>query len=121
MDKKVAMKWIKALRSGKYKQTSEVLRQTDENGKVGHCCLGVLAEISGVDKDFLNENGTLDEPDVRSRCGNIGDEEGTPRAGCIKIKIKKQLVDCTGLAQANDQGASFKAIATWIEKNYEKL
>ena len=38
-------KWIAALRSGKYKQTTDHLR-TDE----GFCCLGVGCDISGLGK-----------------------------------------------------------------------
>ena len=36
--------WIEALRSGKYQQTVECLRDAD-----GYCCLGVLADIQGVE------------------------------------------------------------------------
>lgn len=40
MKKAHALKWIKALRSGKYKQTTGVLRSDQ-----GYCCLGVLDQI----------------------------------------------------------------------------
>lgn len=43
MDKEIKAKWIKALLSGDYKQTSEKLRRT--NGETSYCCLGVLCEI----------------------------------------------------------------------------
>lgn len=44
MKKSVAMKWVEALRSGKYKQ-GKATRLKDNKG--GFCCLGVLCEISG--------------------------------------------------------------------------
>lgn len=44
-------RWIDALRSGKYKQTTRALRRFDTidiNGQdPRYCCLGVLCEISG--------------------------------------------------------------------------
>jgi hypothetical protein len=43
MDKDLKDKWVEALRSGKYKQGREVLR----NGDNEFCCLGVLADVNG--------------------------------------------------------------------------
>ena len=43
MNKENMMKWVAALRSGKYAQTKEILR--DEKG---FCCWGVMCDISGV-------------------------------------------------------------------------
>ena len=61
MEKREAMKWVKGLRSGKYKQAMGTLAKfeelDDEEFKcVGHCCLGVLADLQGYDlkdRDFL--------------------------------------------------------------------
>lgn len=38
-------KWIEALRSGKYRQTREILK----DGK-GYCCLGVLCDVTQPDR-----------------------------------------------------------------------
>lgn len=43
MKRSVAMKWVEALRSGKYKQT---LSELKNNQTGGFCCLGVLCDIS---------------------------------------------------------------------------
>jgi len=45
MNKKVAQLWIKALRSGKYKQGQNVL--LDEKNR--YCCLGVLCDLYNKD------------------------------------------------------------------------
>lgn len=45
MKKSIADKWIKELRNGKYNQTKYQLK--DDNG---YCCLGVLCDISNLDK-----------------------------------------------------------------------
>ncbi len=44
MDERVKKLWVKALRSGKYKQAKKRLRQ-DRAGVVRMCCLGVLCEV----------------------------------------------------------------------------
>ena len=43
MNKRTKAKWLKALRSGKYKQTRGKLQRGGRN-----CCLGVLAACMGV-------------------------------------------------------------------------
>ena len=58
-DVRLGVRWIKALRSGRYKQTRLGLR--DECDRPGFCCLGVLCSVSrlgkwrGVSYD-LNDN-----------------------------------------------------------------
>ena len=41
MDKKIKTRWLKALRSGKYKQGKQTLRTKDGE----YCCLGVLCDL----------------------------------------------------------------------------
>lgn len=118
MDKKLKAKWVKALRSGRYKQAEGFLKTAD--GKF--CCLGVLCTISGADwvAGAQNEqyptiggkrldivNGEILRPSARKRFGlthkqqdhltrlNDGDEFQTPQ-------IPKH---------------SFKKIADYISKN----
>mgnify|MGYP007046850129 CR=1 FL=1 len=45
MKKDIAKKWVKALRSGKFKQGQGTLKQYDSEGNIKHCCLGVLCEL----------------------------------------------------------------------------
>jgi hypothetical protein len=47
MKKVTKEKWIRALRSGKFKQGKQRLRADDG----GYCCLGVLCEITGNAKN----------------------------------------------------------------------
>ncbi len=54
MNAKIKRLWvIKALRSGKYRQAKEILR----NRSGSMCCLGVLCEIQGADWRELDDNG----------------------------------------------------------------
>ncbi len=45
MKAEVKEKWLKALRSGEYKQAKYGLKSKFEDGSVGYCCLGVLCDI----------------------------------------------------------------------------
>ena len=44
MKKSIKAKWVRALRSGKYKQGRKMLVQDTDCGKA-YCCLGVLCDI----------------------------------------------------------------------------
>jgi hypothetical protein len=60
MDPEVKVKWLEALRSGKYKQCTGLLKdQNPENEKdISFCCLGVLADLAienGYDKLCWNQ------------------------------------------------------------------
>jgi len=119
MTKSKMEKWVKALRSGKYKQARSRLREIDGD-KIGYCCLGVLGEVCGVPQERLNNYHTLTDG-MNKKCG-IANEEGAPKYGyTVKVRLANQYLEFPSLASANDQGASFRAIATWIEKNYHKL
>lgn len=98
-------KWIKALRSGNYQQTTEIL----SNGGC-YCCLGVLSVIM-EDERFKYGYWTIEED------GRVLNEE-------YEIpKIVKENIDLpddvqTTLIDMNDnQCNDFNEIADWIEKN----
>jgi hypothetical protein len=48
LEPKVKQKWVKALKSGKYKQGHGTLKEIDANRHAKYCCLGVLADTQGV-------------------------------------------------------------------------
>lgn len=50
MDAEIKRKWVEALRSGKYKQTSKYLHRHG-----AYCCLGVLCIVTGTP---INKKGT---------------------------------------------------------------
>ena len=49
MNKQVKERWIKALRSGKYKQGQHLLVSNDLDKKY-YCCLGVLCQLYATEK-----------------------------------------------------------------------
>ena len=91
--------WIEALRSGKYEQTQNYLRSGNS-----FCCLGVLCDISGIDKwdeSFINhipygKNTVMPTSDV-TKLVNLSDR----RARLLTL--------------ANDSGKTFNEIADIIE------
>lgn len=115
MNAKVNKLWVKALRSGKYKQTKRMLRG-DGNER---CCLGVLCEVYRED----------------TQQGQWGDGEFLPGSmGFPNRALLPRLVTewaglghCKGdevtiggvelfLSEHNDTGQSFLKIATAIEE-----
>ena len=97
-------KWVKALRSGKYKQGTETLKTGDR-----YCCLGVACAMQN-DTLFLG-GGTICQMTVDLN----------------KIKIPKILQSSeygfdrnesvpSRLIHMNDEGKSFKYIASYIER-----
>ena len=116
MNKKLATKWVNALRSGKFKQGKQHL--LNEEGR--YCCLGVLGTICKVPKTTLREMGAL-EDDLAVKC-TIKTSLGTPSDdNKVKVQVGNTFKEFWSLAAANDSGASFRSIARWIEKNFKLL
>ena len=134
MKKDVMKKWVKALRSGKYKQGGGTLKQYNSKGVAQHCCLGVLCELYNDSmrkskKKVLPEKVYDNDGDFSfGYCRFGGHKEDLPKevknwAGINNNLGKFYLSDghyeC--LADLNDMGKKFKTIADIIEKNYEQL
>ncbi len=136
MKKDVAKKWVKALRSGKYKQGECYLKQSDNKGGFNHCCLGVLCELYNdemkknhkkmlstkirnktTDTDcitFNNKEGEL--PKVVMKWAEIIDPIGN-----FETEDRYGLLTTHCLADLNDCGKKFTTIANIIEKNVENI
>jgi hypothetical protein len=123
MKKSIATKWVKALRSGKYKQGEGLLKNTTKNGKAEYCCLGVLSEVCHIKSELEGVELPFDfypELDLDSETGTPCDDYGD--ISKIEVKDKKGVKrSFYNLSAANDSGISFKRIATWIEKNFKLL
>jgi hypothetical protein len=136
MKKNIAKKWVKALRSGKYKQGKSYLKQFNSKNQPRHCCLGVLCEvyndtmkknhkkllfteemegdISGISfVRFDLVDGRL--PEVVKKWAGIKDETGQ----FAVAPYGRYDIEC--LANLNDTGKKFSTIADIIEKNVENL
>lgn len=119
LPREFAEKWVAALRSGKYRQGSQKLG----NSEKGYCCLGVAAKVCGSTDDMLS-NGN----DVACYL-KIGGDYGAKLTRKIfdqipkelrgeEDKLKENLV--AKLINLNDnKHYSFPEIADWIEENVE--
>lgn len=116
MKKEIMEKWVAALRSGEYKQTTGELKNF-----VGHCCLGVLCELA-VEEDIVSY-----DPYFRSFEGT---KSTLPRKvlSWANLKWSNPTIPETdhegfniSLAELNDTGSSFEKIADIIEKYYKEL
>lgn len=94
----IKQKWVEALRSGHYDQTSQTLYDREQHA---YCCLGVLRSVCRKDGIRLPK----------------GDDEYLKEEPCLKH---------TGLSFAeqeklwrmnDDDGLTFGEIATYIEQN----
>lgn len=102
-----AKSWIKALRSGKYKQGKYQLKKDTLLGDTCYCCLGVLADLQrkATKKSFtyVAQNTAMLTSD------------GGPLTFAKNIGLTTAA--CERLADLNDGGGySFNYIATWLEK-----
>lgn len=97
-------KWIAALRSGEYEQTTEVLKNDE-----GFCCLGVACDISklsewGLISEYLDETALL--PGAVEKYFGLRDSTGSFWKGENHFSL-------TGM---NDDGMRFEEIADVIEE-----
>lgn len=129
MKQNIMKKWVKALRSGKYKQGSGTLKQYNRKGQAEHCCLGVLCELYNHTMK-KNKKKTIPE----KICDNDRDFSfGYTRFDGSCDGLPKSVRDWSGvkdtigtfgkenLADLNDNGETFKTIANIIENNWENL
>jgi hypothetical protein len=101
--------WLKALRSGKYRQGVGALHSYVSNT---FCCLGVAADIT-TDVEWGRISPSLrvelvKKEDNKSLGWDIYYGPSTCLSGLARA-----------LAKMNDEGASFTEIADWIEANTE--
>lgn len=110
MKKNVADKWIKALRSKKYKQCRGQLKF---DGR--HCCFGVLCD--------LYYRGKHKNPNRFGDSILYVPDEVKEWAG---LKTYNGVFECapgqkTSLIDRNEEGETFKQIANYIKRHREEL
>ena len=116
MKKEIADKWVAALRSGEYKQTTGQLANVE---RTEHCCLGVLCEMAikdGVDVEvdvrphdvYFDEN-SAGLPDKVQNWAGIFTANGVLNGGI------------TIAALNDDEQYDFGRIANIIEESWREL
>lgn len=111
MKEAIKRKWVKALRSGRYKQGSSALK----NDKGEFCCLGVLCNVMRVKwrendwGDFIPHIEGKPVGQTMSPAGYLGN-------GLLR-KVGMANSTQQKLAEMNDHGSTFKEIADFIQKH----
>jgi hypothetical protein len=112
MKKEVAEKWVKALRSGDYKQGRGSLK-----GRGRYCCLGVLCDLS--------EQGVFVRGEYRKSKESLlySDKEapGFVRTWAAMKRSANELLIRKNDGSDKIKKHSFVEIANFIEKNWKKL
>ena len=113
MNAKIKARWIKALRSGEYMQGQNYLHQTDSGQKEHrYCCLGVLCELA-VKSHIIPPSDILYKGKGIYFYGEV--------SGSLPSEVESwaeiSSFDADILVEMNDEGASFKKIARYIERS----
>lgn len=121
MKKKVMEKWVKALRSGEYKQTQGELVSADDS----FCCLGVLCNISDVGEWVKYNDLSLDSSEEwYYECPHESTNQWLPNDVMDWAGMNSSIGEMGAeepLTELNDGGKTFNQIADIIEENYETL
>jgi hypothetical protein len=124
MNKQVAKDWVDALRSGKYSQTREALRDS-----VGYCCIGVLCDLyTQVRSDAAWDGGAFVVGDGWAKM-NEDDEYVTDDERMEDGEAPRAVRAWAGLdsylqhnyIRMNDSGDTFTDIAAQIERDARLL
>lgn len=112
MKPEIKRKWLEALRSGQYKQTSGCLTDGER-----FCCLGVLTNLYLLEKGetwLKDEGGVIGVPEDDGL-----ETSGLPEAVCdwAGLRSNDPLVGVATLAAENDTGTKFPQIADLIERH----
>lgn len=106
MNKNVKQKWVKALKSDKYKQGKGALCHGNQNG-TKYCCLGVLSDLAVKEKVCSRRTAFKGNSRLSDKVRNWAGVEGSDPE-----------IDGISLSYYNDwHGYSFSEIASLIEKN----
>ena len=151
MKKRVLTKWLKALRSGKYKQGRGALCQIDKKGNESFCCLGVLCDMYNKEQKRNKKKGLAVQKLAQDEW-MVGKLSSKPAFVCsyndCDGTLPTQVIKWAGFREENADGEfndatlpelitlndgssgdwgdgtrarSFKQIADIIEKNHDLL
>lgn len=126
MNTAIAGRWVAALRSGKYQQGLNLLKQQHDSGKDSFCCLGVLCELYLEDhpgSPFAPElRPDIDRPTSTSGAAySYGEDDHELPPAAIREWAELRPHSCDALAEQNDNGTSFEELANLIEREAPQL
>ena len=131
MNPEVKTKWLEALRSGEYLQGKEFLLRRTADGEERFCCLGVLCNLyaqehPGTGFNLMTEETFAYVSQWMSAVTRRKKGESLFEFDRHVVNLPKEVREWAGvpahwvqgtLAEMNDNGKSFKQIASWIEEH----
>lgn len=106
MNAEVKKKWIKALRSGRYRQARGQLSEFDSSGRESNCCLGVLCRVERVPRHLWADFAELSE---------VGADEFQDRVDLKSDEETQLIYRNDGMKDFEGNPQSFSEIADYIE------
>ncbi len=125
MKKEIKEQWIKALRSGEYRQARGKLCKVNGKGNKSFCCLGVLTDIAIKSGEVNGGWRVYDNTMIYDTSFALLSRNIIKWAGMTGVDTDGEIyyencrVSPIVLATKNDKGASFKQIANIIDKYIE--
>lgn len=111
MDAEIKSKWVTALRSGEYIQGEGALKRRFADEPVVHCCIGVLAEVAGLQLD--ERPGAADRTVRWSVDGDDGQlSDAILEQLGLTDETQSELIDMN-----DNRDFDFNDIAHYIEEN----
>lgn len=115
LTKSLKNKWVKALRSGNYKQGKKCLKDKNEQGNYVYCCLGVMADICGLKPKLGRDTVYIGGKNFNNWCLNTVALKGYTKIPTILHG--DEGISSTLVGMNDYKGCSFEKIADYIEKN----
>ena len=121
MNPEIKAKWLAALRSGEYKQTTQVLRYTGPNNQQRFCCLGVLCDLYAQER--MGGSWKLSDLEAESESipgQAVSEWASFPWNNFLDAIDNDPVVTIAGetmrISKHNDAGRTFAEIADAIEE-----
>ena len=107
--------WVKALRSGDFRECNGVFRKIDEDGREHLDALGVLLKVTGAIWLDCWEDGDVlfNRPLYNGRNCAMGEDDWMDRWFIDMIGLTEEEHDI--VVEQCDNGTSFAELADWIE------
>jgi hypothetical protein len=129
MRKEDAAKWLKALRSGKYEQTTGTLCEKDDiYENPGYCCLGVMQDVLGKVQEGkeLPTLRWLQDHKIKISFPECGDFTPDGRNSAVDIPLVPPVVighsRYDTVSSLNDESdMNFKEIAAILDKRIKRV
>lgn len=116
LPKEFAIKWVEALKSGRYQQGGGMLKRRTILNEFQYCCLGVAGELAGCTNMEVKGCFVINH---ENKPANFTEEELTALPKELHGSSVNNPLVGKCVSMNDEQGMSFIKIADWIEENVD--